>query len=263
MPLQAQQIVSLALQIAKAPGFTSQAGQLLNTILQGLCQDYDFDLCRGTFNFNFVVDNGSGNGAGPYTLPADYLRADPNEVFWTLLGQPYSLIPIDLSEFDRLAITPGFADFPSLYCTDMSQSPPVMFVYPPASGAYPVTVRYRRQMPDITAPETSTTVPWFPNQTYLIRRLAGEIMALTDDQRAEEFLTDQEGTMGAGAILRSYLKLKDDQSTRSKKVELDRRRFGRGSFGNLANTKRTGWTLLLAAAMIPLLMHMMMGGGIA
>jgi hypothetical protein len=51
--LTAAQIVTLACQIAKAPGMTAQAGQLLNMILAELCQDYDFQVARRTYYFNF------------------------------------------------------------------------------------------------------------------------------------------------------------------------------------------------------------------
>ena len=40
------QIVALACQIAKVPGYTSMAGQFLNTILEELWQVYDFAFSR-------------------------------------------------------------------------------------------------------------------------------------------------------------------------------------------------------------------------
>lgn len=240
MPLSAAQIVTLACQTAKCPGFTAQAGQQLNAILQSLAQDYDFDAAKGLFTFNFVTDNGSGNGSGPYPLPADYLRADVDDVWYTISGVPYKLIPIDLSEYDSAVQQPGIANYPYWWVTDMSQSPPVAYVYPPASGSYPVSVRYRRQMPDIATPETSATVPWFPNQNYLIVRLSGEMMRITGDDRWQAFLSDAEGSEGAGDLLRKYLRLKDDSTNRSKRVTLDRRRFGQAA-ANLPNTKLIGW----------------------
>ena len=65
MALQAQQIVSLALQIAKCTGFTSQAGQLLNAILSELCQTYDLVVARQNFTFNF---NTSAPSRSPSSL---------------------------------------------------------------------------------------------------------------------------------------------------------------------------------------------------
>ena len=52
MALTAAQIVSLACQAAAAPGYTTQAGELLNVILADICQTYDLDVARGTANFN-------------------------------------------------------------------------------------------------------------------------------------------------------------------------------------------------------------------
>ena len=169
-------------------------------------------------------------------------------VWWTLLGVTYFLTPIDLSEFDAAVQQAGMQSYPYWMAIDMSpldsaqqgvaNSPPVAYVYPPPSGAYPVFVRYQCQMPDITTPETSNVVPWFPNSTYLKSRLAGEIMQLTDDERAEAFLG--EGPAGAQGILTRYLKLKDNQSNRASTVKLDKRRFGR-RFSTLKNTKTVGW----------------------
>lgn len=234
----AAQIVALACQDAKCPAYTSQAGQLLNFILEELCQTYDFDLARGKAQFNLITDNGSGNGTGPYNLPADYLRCDPEDVFYTINGVKYILIPLDLAEFDALVVQAGMASYPDSYATDISQSPPVMYVWPPSSGGYPMTVRYRRQMPDIDTPETSSVVPWFPSASYLRTRLAGELMKITDDSRAETFLGDN--PMGAQGILKRYLKLMNDHSDRSYQVKLDRRRFG-NNFSRLPNTKLIGW----------------------
>jgi hypothetical protein len=111
---------------------------------------------------------------------------------------------------------------------------PVMLFWMPASGAYPATVRYFAQMPDIANPATSATVPWFPNQNYLINRVAGELMKDTDDERLERFLGLSD------LILDKYIKMKDDREDRTAVVQLDRRRFGR-AFDRLKNTKLIGW----------------------
>ena len=252
MALNASQIVTLSTQAAGAPNFLSQAGQLLNVILQELCQTYDFDVARKTYYFNFnpgltAVMGNSIYGSGPYPLPADFLRCAGNKsVFWTLLGVPYPLVPIDLSEFDMAVQQAGIQSYPYWFCTDLSLgdetqqglSTPSAYVYAPPSGAYPVTVRYYAQMPDITMPETSTAIPWFPNTQYLRTRLTGELMALTDDERAMAYLGD--GDSGAQGILTRYLMLKDDKSNRSISVQLDRRRFG-PDYSRLRNTKLVGW----------------------
>ena len=252
MALTAAQLVALACQDAHVPGMTSQCGQTLNMILGDLCQTYDLAVARKTFYFNFSpglraqVGN-SIYGSGPYPLPADFLRcADDKSVFWTLLGVPYFLVPIDLSEFDATVQQAGLQSYPYWFATDLSLSDeavnnnpgPMAYVYPPPSGAFPVTVRYFAQMADIVTPETSATVPWFPNQTYLRTRMAGEMMRPADDERYVSFLG--EGPEGAQGILSRYLKLKDDKSNRATTVKMDRRRFG-PRFSALPNTKTVGW----------------------
>lgn len=233
MPLSASQLVALATQAAGVPGWTSQAGQLLNMILSDLCQTYDLDVARGTV----VLSITAGSAFGPYLLPPDYLRADPGEVFYTLNSVPYPLTSVDLSEFDALTQQGGIASYPDFYATDMSQAPPVIFFWPPPNQVLPVTIRYRRQMPDIATPEQSSTTPWFPNQDYLLTRLTGELMKLADDERASRFLG--EGPDGAQGILDRYLKLKDDKSSRTETVKLDPRRFGQ-AFNRLPGTKVIG-----------------------
>ena len=117
MAYTAAQIVALANQIAKTPGFTGQAGQFLNIILQELCQDYDMELARGVTTFTFGATTGpSPNGivssSGPYLLPADYLRARRGMVFYIYNGVPYFMVPIEIEEYDALIQQAGFNDFP-------------------------------------------------------------------------------------------------------------------------------------------------------
>lgn len=247
----AAQICSLARQIAKCPGYLTQSGQLLNVILEELAQDYDFEVARktATGNFNTTTVSGPGSqyipGTGPNALPADFLRAERNEIIWYLQGVRYVLINFDQAQFDMQVQTAGFQSYPVNYYVDMADtpaSPPNFYVWPPASGQYPWTCRYFPQKADIATPETSATSPWFPNQMYLITRLAGELMRITNDDRAAAFLGDSEenGVIGAGAILRKYLRMKDNPEDRVDTVKLDRRRFGK-SFYNLPNTKLVGW----------------------
>lgn len=237
MPLQAQQIVTLATQIAKCPGFVSQAGQFLNMILSDLCETYDFALARGVASFTF---NGpQGSQSGPYALPADWLRANKDDVFYVIQQVPYVMINITLAEYDALVQQPGLNAYPANYAVDNSPQAtaggaPNMYVWPPPAGSYPVTARYQRQMPDIVTPETSTAIPWFPNQKYLNKQLAAELMGLVNDDREETWRTD------AKDILDHYLKLKDDSTDRVETVTLDRRLFG-PRFRNLPSTKQVGW----------------------
>lgn len=237
--MDAQTICSLARQIAKCPNFTTQSGQLLNSVLSDLCQTYDFDVIRKT---DTSVVLGTATGSGPYALSADFLRARINEVFYTINGVKYVMVSLEMWQYDALVQQAGINNFPQSYTIDVSgvdNSQPVLYVWPPASGSYPLTIRYQPQMPDIVAPETSSDVPWFPNTSYLITRLAGELMRITNDDRAQAYLGD--GGQGAEGILRKYLLLKDDPEGHTKTVQLDRRYFGR-AFNRLPSTKLIGWS---------------------
>ncbi|MDE2000462.1 MAG: hypothetical protein KGI52_16210, partial [Burkholderiales bacterium] len=175
---------------------------------------------------------------GPYPLPADYLRALNDDVYYTISGVANRMTYALPDEFDVLIQTPGLTGYPTRFMTDLGASPPTMTVWPPPSGSYPVSFRYYRQMPDITTPESSTTVPWFPNTNYLITRLAGEMMKITDDDRKDAFLG--EGPTGAQGILNRYLLMKDDHEAAVRQVKLDPRHFGRAAAG-LKATKSVGF----------------------
>ena len=239
MALQAQQIVSLACQIAKCPAYTVQAGQFLNTMLQSLAQDFDFDVIRKTFNFNFNTGgpfNGYAAGSGPNPLPTDFLRAHRNGVFYFINGVPYTLIGFTQAEFDQFVQQPGQQAYPYAYYIDVSVVPNNLYCWVPAAGAYPVTLRYNPQMADITTPESSTTIPWFPNTDYLIDGVAGRLMKITNDDRMGVYMGQ------ADANLTAYLKMKDDPETPGvNRVKLDRRFFGNTQWSKLPNTKNIGW----------------------
>jgi hypothetical protein len=246
MPLTAAQIVTLACQEAKCPGFTLQGGQFLNAALQDLCQNYDLDAALGTFLFTF--NSMTGNGSGPYTLPADYLRTQvkdgKDEFFYTINGVPYPLIQVTKAEYDWLVQTPGFSSYPYNYATDLSQTPAQLFVWPPASGSYQCTLRYYKLMPDIATPETSAAIPWFLNTQILIRSVAGRLMGITGDDRQEKYLGNDPDRypLGAGTLLSAYLKNVEDREGAVHTVGKDRRRWGR-PFDQLKNTKNIGWAL--------------------
>lgn len=246
MPYTAAQIVTQATQTAKVPSWTAQAGQLMNMVLNELCTDYDLAVNRKTFNFTF--NSSAGVNYGPYTLPTDWLRADKNDVFYTIQGVKYVLIAQTLAQFNAQVQQPGLAQYPEYFAVDNSpiatQGAPVMFIWPPAAGSYPVTAVYFAQMPDITAPESSGTIPWFPLQLYILRRVTGELMLMSGDDRAQMFLggsTPQGGStfLGAAAILNRYLKNEGDTQA-VKQVTLDRRSFS-PSWKDAPNTKTIGW----------------------
>jgi hypothetical protein len=248
MPLTAAQIVALACAKAKTPGMIVSAGQQLNTILEELCRTYDIAAARTTTSITFNQGaNGTNSGIGPYLLPANYLRTQHGKQFYLFNGQPYWMIKVEQWEYDSFIQQPGFNDFPRNFFVDVSPlgtgGVPQEFIWPPPSLSATVTVHYFQLMPDITAPESSTVIPWFPFQNYLITRLAGQMMQDADDDRAEKFLTDKEelNPQGAGVLLRRFLNLKDDPEGITHQVSLDERRFGRSQWANLPNTKTIGW----------------------
>jgi len=222
----ASTIVSRAIQIAKlTSGMAQQAGQVLNEILLELTYTYDLSIALNTTTVN-LTGSGPNNGAGPYNLPANYLRAASRDLTFLINGLPQQLTQISLAEFDMLVNVSGSANYPNQYATDVSTSPPQLFVYPPPSFLIPLQIRYYGTLPEIATPETSSVIPWFPFQQYLIKRLAGELMAITGDPRADAFLGDSPG--GAEHMLRKYLNLQGDREDTASMVRLDGRFFGRG-----------------------------------
>lgn len=242
MALQAQQIVSLACQVAKCPGYTVQAGQFLNTMLQTLAQNYDFEVIRKTYNFTFDTSstgNGYVPGCGPNLMPPDFLRAHKKGAFYMISGVPYTMIGYEQNEFDQFVQQAGNHAYPYAFYVDVSKTPMELYVWVPAAGAYAATVRYNPQLADIIAPETSTTVPWFPNTDYLIDGVAARLMKITNDDRMQAYLQQSDANLSA------YLKMKDDpESSGVKRVSLDRRLFGGSMWSRLPNTKRIGWAIL-------------------
>ncbi|MEK6591558.1 MAG: hypothetical protein AABZ67_00615 [Pseudomonadota bacterium] len=245
MALTATQIITLAVQTAKCPGYTSQAGQFFNAILEELAFTYDFDLSEGSTSFAFnpalisTSDNPNiSNGMGPYPLPANFLRAIAGDAMWFLQNVPYPLIPIDIAELDQQVTQAGLQSYPYFMAVDMSTSPPGAYFYPAPSGVYTFFMRYRKKGATIATPESSGSSPWFPMDTYMVTRLSGELMKITGDTRWETFLGD--GPAGAQGMLLRYLKMKDNQSNRSQTVKLDGRRF-KNNFSSLPSTKLVGW----------------------
>lgn len=243
MALQAQQIVSLACQIAKGPGYTSQAGQFLNNVLQSLAQNYDFMVIRKTFNFTFnttSTGNGYVAGCGPNLMPADFLRAHKKGAFYTISGVPYTMIGYEQDEFDQFVQQAGNQAYPYAFYVDVSKTPMELYVWVPAAGAYSATVRYNPQLADITTPETSATIPWFPNTDFLIAATAAGVMHITDDTRVQS--GGSHSPEALDTALDKYLKMKDDpESAGTKRVTLDRRFFGGSMWSRLPNTKQIGW----------------------
>jgi hypothetical protein len=249
MPLTAAQICTKAASIARVPGFLTQAGDYLNSVLSELAQDYDLAINIATYNFSFNTSQLNFNGQAYQNLPGGYLRAIRNQCWYFISGVPYPMIHLDWAEGDMLVEQSGVSNFPIFFWTDMTltgatNSPtynvpgvtgvPVMLFWMPPSGAYQVTLRYYGQPADIATPSTSSSVPWFPNTNYLITRVAAQLMQDADDERTKQYLDESKD------LLAHYLKMKDDKDDRAQVVQLDRRRFGR-AFDRLKNTKQIGW----------------------
>lgn len=130
--LTASEILDEAKQRAKVPGYATQALRNLNAILSDLCQDHDFALARGKYEFSFNPSLSSMYGSGPYPLPLDYLRTSgssgatgTSKSAWYLYpspafpsGQPIYMVPIDIAEFDQYPQFPSQST-PGLWATDM------------------------------------------------------------------------------------------------------------------------------------------------
>lgn len=211
MALTAAQIIARACAIAKVPGYMVQAGQYLNTILSDLCQTYDFDFAKETQIITLDPSTGT------YALDADCLRV--KEVFYSVNGTIFYLFQIPIETYHALFQGPGVSSYPNKYAIDVSASPFNILFYPPPNIPQTVTVNYYPQKADIATPESSSTVPWFPNQQYLIKKVAANLMMESDDDRQPSF--DRQ----AEEILSKFLVMKDSKENISDTVKLSRERF--------------------------------------
>ena len=220
--LTSQQIVALACSIAKCPGFVTQGGQFLNMTLEDLWLHRDLKVNRVT---EFITVQ--ANTYGPFVLPANYLRT--YDLFFQQNNLPYFLNPISTEEYDQEFKDPSIANYPYEFMTllfdettALQQVPPSagqLFIYPQSSGAITLTHRYMVRQPDIITPETSSTIPWFGDQDYLITATAARLMQITDDARRDKFLADMD------KMLRIHLIMEGDEQQVVKSVRLDPRRF--------------------------------------
>jgi hypothetical protein len=218
--LQAQQIVQRACAIAKVPGWLPQGGIYLNSVLEDLWLHRDLKINRVV---EFVTVQ--ANNYGPFTLPLNYLRT--YDLFFEQNNLPYFLNPISPEEWDQEFKDPSIANYPYEFMTllydettaQANQSAGQLFIYPQSSGQITLTHRYMVKQPDITTPEASQIIPWFPDSLYLIKRTAAELMSETDDTRMESFLAQCE------AMLRTHIIMEGDEQQVVKSVRLDPRRF--------------------------------------
>lgn len=238
MALQAQQLVAKAVKIAKTPGYLVDAGDFLNVVLSELAQLNDFELSRNLLQ----IDTASSAGLSPITqqpfflLANDHLHILKDGVFYYISGVPYTLIQRELSDFDQLITTQGFTSQLLYYAVDDSKTPPQIYFWPPPNQSYIVNVRYARLRPDISSPQSSSTVPWFPLQQYLIWETAARLMDISDDDRADGF------HMRSASLLRKWLIMQRDLESSAKRVQLDRGRFST-PWSVLPNTKQVGFLI--------------------
>lgn len=218
--LQAQQIVQRACAIAKCPGFLSQGGIYLNMALEDLWLHRDLKINRVTESIPVQANN-----FGPFALPLNYLRT--YDLFFNQNNLPYFLNPISTEQYDQEFKDPSIANYPYEFMTILvdettaqaQNSAGQLFIYPQSSGQITLTHRYMVKQPDITAPESSTVIPWFPDQDYLIKATAARLMDETDDTRKPQFVAQ------CNDMLRTHLIMEGDEQQVVKSVRLDPRRF--------------------------------------
>lgn len=232
----AQQLVTLACQICNCPGRLAQAGQFLNLILSNYAQTIDEDVIRKTTTINIGPQP---TIPFPYPLPDDYLRW--YDLFYLVNGEPFYLEPMELKDFDALFTGQGIDNYPERFSTDMAtvpggvtpKIPPNIYFYPPPAIPLAVTLRYRPQTSDIANPETSTVIPWFPNQLILLEDLTVKLGDLVDDDRTNGWETRAKEKM------RKYLIMDDDKLGFAQTVKLDPNSFR--TRGNLPPSKKLGF----------------------
>lgn len=220
MPLTAAQIVATACQVAKCPGFTASfGGPYLNLVLKDLWLHRDLKVNRVTQSL--TVQAGTN---GPFSLESDYQRT--YDLFYLQNNLPYFLHPISMQDYDAEFKDPSTGNYPYEYATDLSTQAQVasgkagqIYVYPQSSGQIVLTHRYMVKQPDITTPETSSTVPWFEDQDYLIHATAVRLMTIVDDERHDSFELQAEN------MLRTHLIMEGDDQAVVNYVKLDPRRF--------------------------------------
>lgn len=236
--------------ICKTPSFATDFDNALIYVLSEMCETYDWEETKVSFNgtLSTTVKPVNPNiiaGQGPQNLPTNYLRMIPRTFLYYINGTPYPLINFDDEDYDIQIQQVGIASLARNYITDLSNpTQAVFFVYPPTNGAYPYQGRCRIRMPDVgsgavaatgwsagaLAPHLSTVIPWFPNTSYLVTRIAEEMMMVSGDTRRAEF--EKKGQRQLNHIL----SMKDDREARSQRIQFDRRRFG-PRYASLPDTK--------------------------
>ena len=222
--LTAQQLITYALQIVKAPGYTTQASDFLNARLSTLARRYDFDVLRKAAVINVLT------GQQSYPLPVDYLRG--KEVYYYIGGLPQTISQIALSDYNSVNVGNLAMSYPTQWASDPSTTPPTLYLYPMPNTSFPLTVNYWSQPADIANPATSSQVPWVPDSNYLLTALCADLSMLTNDDRQVQFAQEAEG------MLRAMLKSQGDKEGYAQTVKLGGRFRGHG---HLPPSKITGF----------------------
>lgn len=231
MPLTYAEIIDLATQEAKVPGFTDQAGLHLNMILEDLALNYNLDVRH---NDTFTITTGSVTPLeGPYPLPSDYLRHVANEVRFIINGTPFNMFQVPLYKFKEQFVGEGIGTYPEFFAIDIGDSGSNIFFWPPPNGAYVVEFPYYQKHIYEVDPANSSSIPWFPMSSYLVKETAARLASGNDDDRAEKLAFE------AKEYLQNYLTMKDDKEGYAQVVNLDRNNFpGRG---RLRGIKSNPW----------------------
>lgn len=239
MAYQAQQLVALACQICECPGRLVQAGQFLNLVLSDYAQTVDEDTIRKTTTLSV-----GPQPVIPYAnpLPIDYLRM--YDIWYLVNGEPFYLTQMELKDFDALFTGDGVDNYPQRWATDMATAEggvitvpataPNIYFYPPPAIPLTITARYRPQTADIVTPESSSVIPWFPNQLILLKDTC---IQLGDGMGGD----DRTGRWEAEVARRmqKYLIMSDDKEGYSQTVKLDPNTFR--NRGNLPPSKKLGF----------------------
>lgn len=209
--LTSSQIIGLAVQIAKVPGMTTQAGQFLNARLLQLALEQDHDIIRRTATINVIT------GQANYSLPANYLRM--REAFYNINGSVFWLINVALKDYDQLNTNVGLTDYPYYYSTDIGTTPPTVLLYPPPSLGFDLTIRYMDSLVEITDPVNSADIPWFQDQSLLINMVAENLMSISDDTRVQMMFQQNDDKY------RRLIQMANDKENRALIIEKDPRTF--------------------------------------
>lgn len=237
MALTCQQIVTRACTDAGLPNYTTQAGDKLNLLLAELAELHDWDILRSPLTIAVSAGPtalGGANGYASYALPQDYLRA--RKWYYYINGQQFDVNMIPLEQWVQLFQGPGNQTYPSWGASDLSPlqnnpaTPPILNLWPTPAQAITLQGIYFKQPPDYTTPATSSAVPWFPYQNFLVKRLTAEMMASSGDKRRGELMAECQ------AFLDNYDKLANDPEGYAITIGKDARRF-RGGANDASPTK--------------------------